>query len=304
MRSSYYLGISFYKGQIQLAEIDHGKQKTVTALNERSSAVDLSRDVKFSADHPQLHTFIYELEEMIKENKVHSKIVSFALPTEPLLMSVIPLDASLQGPGLTSHLQWEFEQYYPNVPIKDYVVSAYPVPGPSKGVKQAFLVGVQRGTIAFLKRAAAELRLQVYLIDIDHFSVEKTLRHCHPEFLKDDILLIGVRGNGIDASMVSQGQYVDYRAFTVQHADDLKKAIAEYRQYLGHKDGIESFSKIVLYGFDVSAQTINQIQRETGISTMTLDAMNNLTPSKKLYEAYVKDCSRFSAALGLALRTQ
>jgi Tfp pilus assembly PilM family ATPase len=219
-------------------------------------------------------------------------------------VSVIPLDATLQGPGLTTHLQWEFEQYYPTVPIKDYVVSAYPIPGPSKGVKQAFLVGVQRGTIAFLKRAAAELRLQVYLIDIDHFSVEKTLRHCHPELLKDDILLIGVRGTGIDASMVSQGEYVDYRAFTLQHTDDLRKAIVEYRQYLEQKDGIESFSKIVLYGFDVNAQTINQIQRETGISTMALDAMNNLTPSKKIDEAFVNDSSRFSAAIGLALRTQ
>jgi Tfp pilus assembly PilM family ATPase len=304
MRSSYYAGISFYKGQIQLAELDHGRKKTVTVLNERSSAVDLSRDAKFSADHPQLHTFIYELEEMIKENKVHSKTVSFALPTEPLLMSVIPLDASLQGQGLTSHLQWEFEQYYPTVPIKDYIVSAYPIPGPSKGVKQAFLVGVQRGTIAFLKRAAAELRLQVHLIDIDHFSVEKTLRHCHPELLEDEILLIGVRGNGIDVSMVSQGQYVDYRAYTVQHADDLKNAIADYRQYLEQKESIESINKIVLYGYDVTAQTINHIQRETGISTMVLDAMNNLTPSKKLYDVYVKDNSRFSAAIGLALRTQ
>jgi Tfp pilus assembly PilM family ATPase len=304
MRSSYYSGISFYKGQIQLAELDHGRKKTVTVLNERTSAVDLSRDAKFSADHPQLHTFIYELEEMIKENKVHSKTVSFALPTEPLLMSVIPLDASLQGQGLTSHLQWEFEQYYPTVPIKDYIVSAYPIPGPSKGVKQAFLVGVQRGTIAFLKRAAAELRLQVHLIDIDHFSVEKTLRHCHPELLEDEILLIGVRGNGIDVSMVSQGQYVDYRAYTMQHADDLKNAIADYRQYLEQKESIESINKIVLYGYDVTAQTINHIQRETGISTMVLDAMNNLTPSKKLYDVYVKDNSRFSAAIGLALRTQ
>ena len=304
MRSSYYSGISFYKGQIQLAELDHGRKKTVTVLNERTSAVDLSRDAKFSADNPQLHTFIYELEEMIKENKVHTKTVSFALPTEPLLMSVIPLDASLQGQGLTSHLQWEFEQYYPTVPIKDYIVSAYPIPGPSKGVKQAFLVGVQRGTIAFLKRAAAELRLQVHLIDIDHFSVEKTLRHCHPELLEDEILLIGVRGNGIDVSMVSQGQYVDYRAYTMQHADDLKNAIADYRQYLEQKESIESINKIVLYGYDVTAQTINHIQRETGISTMVLDAMNNLTPSKKLYDVYVKDNSRFSAAIGLALRTQ
>ena len=304
MRSSYYLGISFYKGQIQLAEIDHGRKKTVTVLNERSTAVDFSRDSKFSPSHPQLETIIYELEEMIKENKVHAKTVSFALPTEPLLMSVIPVDASLQGAGLASHLQWEFEQYYPEVPFKDYVVSAYPVPGSGKGVKQAFLVGVQRGTIAFLKKAAAELRLQVYLVDIDHFSAEKTLRHCHPELMKDNVILVGLRGAGIDTSLVSQGQYVDYRAFALEHPDDLKKSIVEYRQYVGEKDGVESISKIVLYGYDITPQTTNEVQRETGISTAAMNAMNNLEPSKKLFEGYVNDSSRFSAALGLSLRTQ
>ena len=46
MRSSYYVGVSLYKGQIQLAELDHGKKTTVTALTERSTAIDFSHDGK------------------------------------------------------------------------------------------------------------------------------------------------------------------------------------------------------------------------------------------------------------------
>ncbi len=304
MRSSYYVGVSFYKGQIQLAEIDHGRKKTVTALNERSTAVDFAHDSSFSPDHPQLFTFVYELEELIKENKVHSKTISFALPTEPLLINVIPIDPTLQGNDLTAHLSWEFEQYYPNVPVKEFVVSAYPLPGPQKGVKQIFLVGVRRGIIGFLKRAAQELRLLVHVIDIDHFSAEKTLRHSHPELLKENIILIGMRGKGLDASFVTQGQFADYRSFTLDHSDDLKKSILSYRQYLEQKDGIESFSKIVLYGVDITPQTLTYVQRETGIATMTLDAVHNLTPSKKLNAELFKDSTRFTAAIGLALRTQ
>ena len=304
MRSSYYVGVSFYNKQIQLAEIDHGRKKTVTALNERNTAIDFSQDTRFSADHPQVDTFIYELEELIKQNKVHSKTISFALPTEPLLMNVIPIDASLQGAGLAAHLQWEFEQYYPNIPVKDYLVSATPVPGPATATKHAFLVGVPRGTITFLKRAAAELRLQVYIVDIDHFSVEKTLRHSHQNLPKETIILIGSRGRGIDASLVSQGQITDYRTFRLQHPDDMKKSIVAYRQYLEQKDGIKSFHSIVLYGFDITTQVISQIQKETGIATTTLNAMSNLTPSKRLDQDFVNDSSRFSAAIGLALRTQ
>jgi hypothetical protein len=304
MRSSYYVGVSLYKGQIQLAELDHGKQKTVTALTERSTAIDFSQDGNFSADHPQLFTFIYELEELLKENKVHSKTISFALPTEPVLINVIPVDAALQGPELNGHIQWEFEQYYPNVPVKDFMVSAYPIPGPKKNVRQVFLVAVRRGLIAFLKRAASELRMQVHLIDIDHFSAEKTLRFCHPEIMKDHVMLFGARGKTIDASLVSQGQYIDYRGFCAENADDIRKSVLTYMQHLEQKDGNQPPTKIILYGFDISPQMIQHIQKETGIATLVLDSMRNLAPSRKLYEEYVKESSRFAAAIGLALRTQ
>jgi Tfp pilus assembly PilM family ATPase len=304
MRSSYYVGVSMYNGQIQLAEIDHGKKKNVTALAERSTAIDFGHDGNFSAEHPQLFTFVYELEELLKENKVHSKTISFALPTEPILLTVIPVDATLQGNELTAHVQWEFEQYYPNVPVKDFAVSAYPIPGSKKNAKQVFLVGVRRGLIAFLKRAATELRMQVHVIDIDHFSAEKTLRFCHPELVKENVMLFGLRGRSVDASLVSQGNYTDYRGFTMEGPEDLKQCILGYKQHLEQKDGNQPTAKIVLYGFNVSPQIVNQIQKETGIATMALDSMHNLVPSKKIDEAFVKESSRFAATIGLALRTE
>lgn len=304
MRSSYYVGISFYKGQIQLAEIDHGKKKTVTVLTERSTAVDFTRDTNFSPDHPQLFTFVYELEEMIKQNKVHSKTISFALPTESLYMQVVPVDATLQGADLTSHLHWEFEQFFPNVPVKDFIVSSYPIPVADEKRKHVILVGVRRGLVAFLKQAASELRLTVHLVDVDHFSVEKTIRHCHPEISKETFLLLGSRGDGLDASLVFRGNYVDYRGFAIKHADDLKNNIISYRQYLEAKLGSQPPTKALLYGFGVSQETLAPLQREAGITPVLLDAVRNMTTSRHVYEEYVKENSRFAAAVGLALRTQ
>jgi Tfp pilus assembly PilM family ATPase len=304
MRSSYYLGISFYKGQIQLAELDHGKKTTVSVLSERSTAIDFTRDNNFSADHPQLFTFIYELEELIKQNKVHSKTISFALPTESLYIQVVPVDATLQGADLTSHLHWEFEQFFPNVPVKDFIVSSYPIPTADEKRKHVILVGVRRGLVAFLKRAATELRLQVHLVDVDHFSAEKTIRHCHPEILKETFLLLGARGDGLDASLIFRGNYVDYRGFAMKQSDDLKNNIIAYRQYLEEKIGSQPPTKALLYGYGISQETLQPLQRETGINPVLLDAVRNMTTSKHVYEEYIKDSSRFAAAVGLALRTQ
>ncbi len=304
MKSSYNVGVSLYKGQIQLAEIDHGKKMTVTALGERSTAIDFAHDGNFSPEHPQLFTFVYELEELLKENKVHSKTISFALPTEPILINVIPVDTTLQGNDLTAHIHWEFEQYYPGVPGKDFIISAYPIPGATKDLKEVFLVALRKGLVSFLKRAATELRLDVHLVDINHFSAEKTLRHCHPELLKERLMLFGLRGGGVDASLVSQGQYTDYRFFPIDQHDDVKKCVLAYKRYLEQKSGKQAPAKAVLYGFDVTPQTISLVQRETGIQTMAMDSIRNMVPSKKLYDAYVKENTRFAAAIGLALRIQ
>lgn len=304
MRSSYYLGVSFYKGQIQLAEIDHGKKKTVTVLAERSTAVDFTRDTGFSADHPQLFTFIYELEELIKQNKVHSKTISFALPTETLYLQVVPVDSKLQGADLTAHLHWEFEQFFPDVPAKEFIVSSYPIPVADEKRKHVILVGVRRGLVAFLKKAASELRLQMHLVDVDHFSAEKTFRHCHPEMVKDTFLLLGSRGDGLDASLIFKGNYVDYRNFGLKQPDDLKQGIIAYRQYLEEKIGAQPPAKSLVYGVGITAETLQPLQRDAGINPILLDAMRNLTPSKKLFEEYVSDNSRFTAAIGLALRAQ
>jgi Tfp pilus assembly PilM family ATPase len=287
-----------------LAEVEHGKKISLVALGERSSSMDFTHATAISAEHPQLYTFVYELEELIKQNRVHGKQISFALPTDPVFINIIPVDAALQGNDLTSYMQWEFEQYHPDAPLKDFILTVHPLPWGKGKAKQMFLVSVRRGMIGFLKKATTELRLQLHLIDIDHFSTEKSLRFSYPELAKDNLALLGVRHGRVDGSLIVRGELVDYRGYPLASPDDLKKHALAYLRYLKEKDGIESPAKIFLYGIDVSSVIASQVQRETGVETQTLDAVRNLSPSKKLYEQYVKESSRFAPAIGLALRTQ
>jgi len=304
MKSSHHVAVSFYKGQIQLAEVEHGKKTSLVALGERSSSMEFTHATAISADHPQLYTFVYELEELMKQNRVHGKQISFALPTEPVFINIIPVDAALQGNDLTSYMQWEFEQFHPDAPLKDFVLNFHPLPWGQGKTRRMFLVSVRRGMIGFLKKATAELRLQLHLIDIDHFSTEKSLRFNYPELAKDNLVLFGVRSGRLDGSLIARGELVDYRAYPLESSKDLKKTAVAYLRYLKEKDGVESPAKIFLYGIDVSSPAASQVQRETGVETLPLNAVRNLPPSKKLYEPYVRESSRFASAIGLALRTQ
>jgi hypothetical protein len=117
-------------------------------------------------------------------------------------------------------------------------------------------------------------------------------------------MLFGLRGRAIDASLVSHGQFEDYRGFRADGPDEIKESVLAYKQHLQQKEGIPAPTKVILYGFNIASQLIRQIQKESGIATFALDSVRNLVPSKKIFEPYMKESSRFAAAIGLALRIQ
>ena len=255
-----------------------------------------------SPDHPKLFTFVYELEELLKQSRVRSKYISFALPTDPVFINIIPVDAALQGNEVSAHIQWELEQYHPDTPLKEFIIDSQPLPWGDKDVKQMFVVCVRRGMVGFLKKAVAELKLQLHLVDIDHFSTEKSLRFNYPECAEENVALFGVRHGRVDASLVLQGELCDYRAFLIDSSADVGDAVATYLTYLKEKEGVDSPGKIVLHGMDITPALVAKIKRERGTETLALDAVRGLSPSKKPHEPFVKESSRFAAAIGLALR--
>ena len=115
MKSTSYIGVSFLKGKIQLAEIEHKRKKlTVTVLAERDSEIDFAEaGASLSATHPQLGIFVSEMKSLIKQQKVTAENISFALPPDPMFINIIPVDTGLKGKELTQYLQWEMNQYFP-----------------------------------------------------------------------------------------------------------------------------------------------------------------------------------------------
>lgn len=102
MRSSYYVGVSFLKGKIQLAEVEHKRRKlTVTVLAERDTSIDFTKiGTTLSADHPHLNKFAQELKEIIKQNDISTEYISFALPPDPVFINIIPVDPGHQKMNL------------------------------------------------------------------------------------------------------------------------------------------------------------------------------------------------------------
>lgn len=302
MKSTRHAGVSFLNGQIQIAEIEHGKKLTVTALGERATSIDFA-DVNgtLSQAHPSLSAFAGELGGLLKQEKIEAEFISFALPTEPVFINVIPVDATLEGAELASHLQWELEQFEPHIPAKDCIISAQPLPGGDGETRNVFVVSVHRGTVGFLKKAASGLKSKLKFVDVDHFSSEKSLRFNYPELKEKVVMLIGLRRGRIDASLVLGGEVRDYRGYVTPGPQEVKTASGRYLESM-KEQGNEMPAKVILHGIDATYGIISLIQQEIGIETLPLDAVRKLSPSKALREAYGSESSRFAAAIGLALR--
>jgi Tfp pilus assembly PilM family ATPase len=306
MKSTYYVGVSFLRGKIQLAEIEHKKKKSiVTVLAERDTTMDFARTgATISADHPQLNMFVRELREMMKQHKVSTEYISFALPPDPLFINIIPVEPDLTGKDLSQYLQWEVDQYYPHTSPKEFITDSHGLPLENAGAQQTFMVAVHRGLVAFLQKAVAGLKMKLNIIDIDQFSTEKTLTTNYPEILEHDIVLIGLRKSGVDASVIHNGQMTDYRSFLYNGEPYPDKYILEYLKYLKQKDN-STPAALLLHGVDVTKSLVMSLRTTTEIKqTLALNPFRKLVAAKNLNPSFIKEGYRFSAAIGLALRTK
>jgi Tfp pilus assembly PilM family ATPase len=306
MKSTYYVGFSFLRGKIQLAEVEHKKKKSiVTILAEHDTTIDFSRTgATITADHPQLSMFVRELKEMMKQYKVSTESISFALPPDPLFINIIPVEPGLTGKDLSQYLQWEVDQYFPHASPREFIIDSHGLPLENAGAQQTFMVAVRRGVVAFLQKAVVGLKMKLNIIDIDQFSTEKTLITNYPEILEHDVVLIGLRKSGIDASLIHNGQMTDYRSFFYNGEPSPDKYILEYLKYLKQKDN-STPAAILLHGIDVTKSLVVSLRTTTGIKqTLALNPFRKLVAAKNLNPSFIKEGYRFSAAIGLALRTK
>lgn len=303
MKSHRHLGISFCNGSIQLAEIEQGRNASVTVLAEGKTSIDfVEAGIHLSADHPQVATLVTELGDLLKRNKVTAKMISYAIPADPAFINIIPLSASLRGQALTQYLQWEVKQYFPDAGPKDFIVDSHPLPSKDPAAKPGFVVGVRRGMVGFLQKVTAELKMQLHIIDIDHLSTEKTISFNYPEISGHPVALYCVRMTGMIASIVRNGEIVDYRAYKVQVPSEIVKTVLSYLKYVKQAETPLTPDAVFLYGSNLSPDLVKQVRAEADIQTLLVNSLRKLPVSGKVFQPFTKESNRFAPAIGLGLR--
>ena len=300
---SRQLGVSFCDGKIQLAEVERGRKIQLLALAEYKSALDFGQaGVHLTANHPQLGTMVQELGDALKRNKISTRNVSFALPSDPIFLNVLPVDNSLKGPRLTAHLQWEIQQHYPDATEKDFVVDATRLGEADTGVSTSLLVAVRRGMVGFLQKTAQQLKLNLRSVDVDHFAAEEAARINYPEIKGHSVLLASVRFSGVNVSVLHDGHLIDYRFFSTQALADILPRLVDFVKHFSPRQKVKPPQAILLAGLSVPPNLIKELGAKTGTQVLVLNAVRKLKVRGKVYQPFVQQSHQFAAAIGLALR--
>ncbi len=304
MKTIRYIGISFLNGRMQFAEIEHGRKVIVTQLLESETKVDfLHSYAALHAGSSQAAALAGEIRNVLRRNKISAEHVSFALPPSSVFINIIPVDTSLDDAEVKKYLRWETEQYLPDANSKDYVIDSHRLPSLHGPSQQAFMVAVHRSLAVFLQNVCRGAKLKLNIIDIDHFSAEKTLLINYPEILEHDIAFIGLREHSLDASVIHNGEMSDYRSFQYDSDADPAKYIKEYLRYLKQRENSVP-AALLLHGTDVTKNLVLSLRKETGIGqTLALNALRNLKSSANLQNTFGKKNCQFASVIGLALRT-
>lgn len=281
-----------------------GRKPTLVTLAEVEISLDLTQaGVHLSAEHAQVLTLANEIADVIYRNKISSNAISFALPRDAVFIHILPVDATLKGPQLKEFLLWEVGQYYPDIPLQEFIIDAHVLSKADTRSPQIFVVAVRRGMVMFLQKVASKLKLTVRFIDIDQFSSERALLYNHPEVLDGTVVLFGIRYAGVDASLLQKGELIDYRFFAGEYPNTIPEASAEYFRYI--KDiGIKKPGAIFFAGLNVPVETIDMVKANTKIPTMACNPLKKLPTMNKVFHSFTRESSRFTAAIGLALRSE
>jgi Tfp pilus assembly PilM family ATPase len=297
-------GISFWRGKIQLAEIEHGKKTALTVLAEGPTTLDFSQaGVNLSPNHPQVATLSGEITELLRNHKIRAEALSFALPPDTIFMNIVPLPETLKGPKLTEHLRWEMSQYSTDWNPDEHVLTSHALPLREPGIRYSMMVCVKKGMVGFLQKVAGELGFRIGALDIDVFCSEKSLKFNYPEIIGHTVVLFGVRWGAVDANLVRDGELIDYRRFTAQIPGDVLNVVGSYLKYLKEREAFAEPSALFFSGLDLAPGLFQKVKSETGIQAMALNAVRKLPAAGRIYEQFLKESSRFAAAIGLALRS-
>jgi Tfp pilus assembly PilM family ATPase len=292
------LGLSLSDGSVQAVEVEYdGPANTLLAIDEWENTLPLH------AEHngQGVERFVEYLSAFMKVNHSKSRRVSIALDTSQLFLNTLPMEEGLTRVDINEHFNWELNQYFPETPAKEFITDFHMLDQHvEEKWNEVLSVSVKRHDAYTLQEAVAKLGLNLFIVDVDHFSADTALRFNYPDTNRKFLALVGVKESRLDISLIKNGNMESYSYCLVQTNQEIVEQIGLLSR---ETKGIYS---ITTYGTHLDKDLLVQIRRGSSLLVEALNPLRHVrvADSLRLADHLSVPSYRFASAVGVALRRE
>lgn len=291
MSKTSVLGLSFSEKSVQAVEIEQeANSNTLTAIDEWDEVL------LPEGDH---EAFTERLATFMKANRVRAKKASVALDSSYIVLNTVPVDDDLSRVEINEHINWELEQYHPDVAAREFITDVHVLmQHPDDHVNDILSVSVKRSHAYHVQQAIAKAGLDLQIVDVDHFSADTALRTNYPDTNRKYLALVGIKETRLDISLIKNGNMESYSYDIVASNKEIVERIGTLAQ---ETKGIYS---ITVYGTYLDKDLLVQIRRASSLLVEALNPLRHVkvADSLRLTERLSTPSYRFASAIGVALR--
>ncbi|RMD98012.1 MAG: hypothetical protein D6814_08435, partial [Calditrichaeota bacterium] len=259
-------------GQFQIAKVARGTSRipfTFSALEDRSNILLLAQ----------------ELNRAYESAGFSSTRASLSLDSDMVLIKKIPVDATLQGDELRSHILWEVSQFMIN-PLDNFIVDFELVEaaGQEKQEAEAIVVVVRKAVIEYIKEIFAATDLKLQAVDVDVFAAQRLLSKIYQFPPESKIALIDIRKKNLQISILHHNFYLsqeveysteEHEEAESQRVEHLSRIISKElrRIILDNKLGksVEDLQEIFVYGDFIEDRIIDILSEAHNVTFHRID---------------------------------
>lgn len=289
------IGLSIGQKSVQAVEVLHdGLTTTLEAMDEWENTL-----IGPQADPAGVEQFSASLTGFVRKHGIRARKMSVALDTSSLFLNTIPLETNLSPAEVHEQLTWELRQYYPDLQPKEFITDTHVLAHrEADRCDDVLTVSVRRADTEKIQSVATRTGLDLYIVDVDHFSAETALRVNYPDTTSKFLALVGIKHHRLDISLIRQGNMECYYYYMVQSNAEIVDHIGDLSR---ETPGIFS---IATYGPHLDKYLLVDIRRASSLLVEALNPLRhvNVANSLQLSESITAPSYRFAAAVGVALR--
>src|ERR1041385_3166831 len=138
--------------------------------------------------------------------------VAVAIDNAAVFLLSFPLDGSLTRPEQNEHIQWELSNFVEDFKPKDYINDIHVLRTRAREqVSEILTVSVRRSLVFNIQNTLANKKIDLQLVDTNHFGAQHALFAVHPEAKTKVAALAGISKSRIDVGILVNGRLTNYR---------------------------------------------------------------------------------------------